>query len=45
MQEERAATAQSADVIRRLAKATKAEIAVGIVDEVERLLEERRGGQ
>jgi phosphopantothenoylcysteine decarboxylase/phosphopantothenate--cysteine ligase len=30
---------------RRLAKATKAEIAVGIVDEVERLLEERRGGQ
>jgi phosphopantothenoylcysteine decarboxylase/phosphopantothenate--cysteine ligase len=30
---------------RRLARAPKAEIAVGIVDEVERLLEERRGGQ
>ena len=30
---------------RRLARAPKAEIAVGIVDEVERLLEERRGGK
>ena len=29
---------------RRLARASKAEIAAGIVDEVERLLEERRGG-
>jgi phosphopantothenoylcysteine decarboxylase / phosphopantothenate---cysteine ligase len=30
---------------RQLAKATKDEIAAGIVDEVERLLEERRGGE
>jgi phosphopantothenoylcysteine decarboxylase / phosphopantothenate---cysteine ligase len=30
---------------RRLAKASKDEIAAGIVDEVERLLEERRGGE
>ena len=29
---------------RELAKASKDEIAAGIVDEVERLLEERRGG-
>ena len=29
---------------RELARASKAEIAAGIVDEVERLLEERRGG-
>ena len=29
---------------RQLAKASKDEIAAGIVDEVERLLEERRGG-
>ena len=29
---------------RQLTKASKDEIAAGIVDEVERLLEERRGG-
>jgi phosphopantothenoylcysteine decarboxylase / phosphopantothenate---cysteine ligase len=37
-------TLLSAGGERRLARAPKAEIAAGIVDEVERLLEERRGG-
>jgi phosphopantothenoylcysteine decarboxylase / phosphopantothenate---cysteine ligase len=37
-------TLLSAGGERRLARASKAEIAAGIVDEVERLLEERRGG-
>jgi phosphopantothenoylcysteine decarboxylase / phosphopantothenate---cysteine ligase len=39
-----AVTLVTRDGERRLAKASKGEIAVGIVDEVERLLEERRGG-
>lgn len=37
-------TLLSAGAERRLSKASKEEIAAGIVDEVERLLEERRGG-
>ena len=39
-----AVTLVTKDGERQLARASKDEIAVGIVDEVQRLLEERRGG-